>query len=262
MQTLLISALLILSIPVFSQHDTLHIHYFPNGKVSTFSYIDENRYGKAFAYNFKDEVIYENGTRRIHGSAGVHFSHHANGMVKTAHYSSHPDGGIQWYRTTTTFNEKGEKISEIHDNYEGPGQPSPHVIIETVPQPEKTTPENPSFEEQVPQKSPDQTQEKEIVVCAAIHQNEVEVINHTNSSIELTFSYLNKDTVIVLRSGEKADGPTYISAEISSPLHQNITFRYLPKRRRKNVREVIKSNQIEQYKTKHVVHLFESAIND
>ncbi len=262
MRFFILLTFVLFSLTALSQRDTIHIHYFPNGKISTFSYIDENRYGKAFAYNLKGEVIYENETRRIHGSAGVRFSHHANGMVKTAHYSSHPDGGIQWYRTTTTFNEKGEKISEIHDNYEGPGQPSPHILIETVPQPEKTIPETPLVEEQVPTELPVPTIKKEIVECASIHQNFVEVINHTNFSIKVTFIYQNKDTVIVLRSGEKIDGPTYISAEINSPLHQNMTFRYIPNRRKRNVREVIKSHQFEQYKTKHVVHLFESVIND
>ena len=130
MKLLIFSILFLFSITVFSQRDTLHIHYFPNGKVSTFTYIDEDRYGKALAYNLKGEVIYENRTRSVHGSASVRFTHHENGMIKIARYSSHPDGGIQWYRSTTEFNEKGEKTKEQHDNYEGPGRPPTFLEIQ------------------------------------------------------------------------------------------------------------------------------------
>ncbi len=112
-----------------AQRDTIHLHYFPNGAISTISYLDNDREGKAIAYNLKGEVIYEKGIRRIYGSAGVSFSHHKNGMVHKANYSSHPDGGIQWYRTYTEFNEKGELIHEHEDNYEGPGRESPYLII-------------------------------------------------------------------------------------------------------------------------------------
>ena len=278
MRLIIVQTLMLLSISAYSQRDTLHIHYFSNGKVSTFSYIDEDRYGKAIAYNLKGDIIYENGTRRIHGSAGVRFSHHENGMVKTARYSSHPDGGIQWYRSTTEFNEKGEKIKEHHDNYEGPGRHPTFLELEEAPPLKKQRSDTINIEEnphvhiihkphflptdredlRLPIEIPDTKKEKEIVECAAIHQNFVEVINHTNFNIKVTFIYQNKDTVIVLRRGEKIDGPIYISAEISSPVHQNMTFRYVPNRRRKNVQEVIISQKIEHNKTKHVVHLFES----
>lgn len=282
MKLLIFSILFLFSITVFSQRDTLHIHYFPNGKVSTFTYIDEDRYGKALAYNLKGEVIYENGTRRVHGSASVRFTHHENGMVKTARYSSHPDGGIQWYRSTTEFNEKGEKIKEYHDNYEGPGRHPTFLEIEDAPPLKIQKSDTFNIEEnphvhvihqphflpneredlRLPKEIPTTKKEKEIVECATIHQNFVEVINHTNFNIEVTFIYQNKDTVIVLRGGEKIEGPTYISAQISSPMHQNMTFHYVPNRRKKNVQEVIKSQKIEQNKTKHVVHLFESAVDD
>lgn len=282
MQKLIFITVLLLSFNVLSQRDTLHIHYFPNGKVSTISYLDQDRKGKVLAYNLKGEVVYEKGIRRIYGSAGVRFSHHENGMVKTACYSSHPDAGIQWYRSTTEFNEKGEKIKEHHDNYEGPGRHPTFLEIEDAPplkiqktdtlQPEVdpsvyTIHKVPNLDNEIrwnekEKNTPNTEKEQEIVECATIHQNFVEVVNHTNFRIEVTFIYENKDTVIVLRSGEKIDGPTYVSAQTSSPLRQNMTFRYVPNRRRKNVKEVIKSQVIESFQTKHVVHLFESSVGD
>ena len=235
----------------FTQRDTLHIHYFPNGKVSTYSYLEENKEGKALAYNFKGEVIYEKGTRLIYGSAGVRFTHHENGMVKVANYSSHPDGGIQWYRSTTTFDDKGNKIKYTEDNYEGPGRNPIFIPYEPFP---PVTPDSPPTKKIEPK--------KEVVTCASIHENLVEVINHTKFKIEVTFIYQNKDTIIVLDKGEKIEGPTFISAEVSRPVHENMTFRFEPIRKRKNVIELIESKQIQQNKTKHKIHLFESLVSE
>lgn len=253
MKNYVLTFVVLISFLSTAQQDTIHIHYFPNGKVSTFTYIVDQREGKALAYNLAGEIIYEKGVRRIYGSSGVNFTHHPNGMVHKANYSSHPDGGIQWYRTYTEFNDKGELIKEVEDNYEGPGRPSPHILRmnpnETLPKQQPA----PTIKEKEP------NPKKETVTCATIHQNLVEVVNHTNFKIEVTFIYQNKDTVMVLNQGEKASGPTFISAEVSRPVKENITFRFSPTKRRKNVIEIIKTNQLEQYKTKHVIHLLESS---
>lgn len=164
-----------------AQIDTLHIHYFPNGEISTFFYIDNSLLrGKALAYNFEGEVIYERETRRMSGSAGVSFTHHKNGLVHTANFSSHPCGGIQWMRIYTIFNEKGEKVSEkeeVHD----PLRPSPYLkapdsvytIKEKIRPVRKTEPVTPTPKQR----------EKEVVQCAGMHQNHTTVINHTRFKI-------------------------------------------------------------------------------
>ncbi len=249
---------LVWAVELQAQKDTLHIHYFPSGSVSTISYIDEAKLtGKARAYNFKGEVIYEEETRRMSGSAGVNFTHHENGMVHRADFSSHPDGGIQWLSKLTVFNDQGEKISEkkeVHD----PLRRSPYVVPgpDSPPGPKKQRETHRKKETEKPTPIPSK---KEVVHCAGIHQNYLTVINHTRFKIEVTFIYQNKDTVKVLKSGEKMEGPTYITAEISGLPEKNLTFRYVPKRRRKKVKKVVKSIQNEVYKTTHTIHLFESA---
>lgn len=241
---------------VKAQTDTLHIHYFPNGVVSTFSYLDDNREGKALAYNFEGELIYEKHIRRIHGSASVSFSHYKNGMVFKANYSSHPDGGIQWYRTYTTFNEKGEVISEFNDNYEGPWD---NRI--TLPQPDKK--EEVILREQPTKPKPKTpNQEQETMKCAAIHENLIEVINHTRFRIEVTFIYKNQDTTTLLKPGENLNGPTYISAEVSRPINESVNFRFTPKRKRKNIIQLVENKIVSEHTTKHIIHLFESEVEE
>lgn len=246
------------AVELHAQTDTLHIHYFPGGSVSTISYIDETKLtGKARAYNLEGQVIYEVETRRMAGSAGVNFTHHKNGMVHRAHFSSHPDGGIQWMRKYTVFNDRGEKISEkkeVHD----PMRRSPYVVPgpDSPPGKKKQPERRRETETKKPTPSP---RKKEVMHCAGIHQNYLTVINHTRFKMEVTFIYQNKDTVKVLKSGEKMEGPTYITAEMSGLPEKNLTFRFVPKRRRKKVKKVVKSIQNEEYKTTHTIHLFESA---
>ncbi|MEX2485406.1 MAG: hypothetical protein WED10_12625, partial [Brumimicrobium sp.] len=168
-----------------------------------------------------------------------------------------PDAGIQRYYKYTTFDKKGKLVSEEVENYDGPGQ-IPKLIVPNNPNPKpKREPIIKTKEKQPVKPEKKNEPQKEIVECAVMHKNEVEVINHTRTKIEITFIYQNKDTTFLLKQGESANGATYISAEVSSPVNQNMTFRYEPKRKRKNVVKLLKTNQIEQYKTKHVIHLFE-----
>lgn len=103
----------------WGQQDTiLHHHKFQNGKTSTIVVLKENREGYAKAYNFQGKEIYHSDVRRFAGHASVTFKHNDNGIVKEAYYSSHPDGGIQWYRSWTTFDDQGNKIGERVDNWD------------------------------------------------------------------------------------------------------------------------------------------------
>jgi hypothetical protein len=249
----------LLALNSYGQRKTHHIHHFPNGKVSTIAYLDDEREGKAIAYNLKGEIIYERHIRRIHGSSSVRFTHHPNGMVHKADYSSQPDGGIQWYKTFSEFNDKGELISEFEDNYEGPGRISPRVRIDTNPE-IPVTPNVPTLPEEVQETKPQP--QKEIAVCASIHENSVEIVNHTQLTIKVTFYHRGDTTTVLLSKGQTAKGPTYISAEISSPVADNVKIELAPIRKRANLMMLTKSNSFEQYKTKHVIHVFESARKD
>jgi hypothetical protein len=81
-------------------------------------YDKDHHWGIAKAYNRKGEVIYERQLRRIAGHSTVSFSWYSNGGVKTAAWSSAPDGGIQWYKSFTTFTEDGQVNGEIEDSYD------------------------------------------------------------------------------------------------------------------------------------------------
>lgn len=244
----------------WAQKDTiLHHHKFPNGKTSTLIVLKDNREGYAKAFDFAGKEIYHSYIRRFGGHASVTFKHHPNGMVREAHYSSHPDGGIQWYNTYTSFDENGNKLSERHYNWDD------RVTI-----PHHVTPDSllfrPTF---TPRVSPDvqppikhepsinpQSQKKEVVQCAAIHKNTTQFVNHSKSKILLSINHQGKDTIIVLKPRKTFEGPTYISAQISSPLGHNVRFKFNCTKKNCVIDSSIEIIIIGELETQHRVHLY------
>ena len=103
------------------------------------------------------------------------------------------------------------------------GQPkSPRQIPPTIPKkkhdPIPTIPHEPTLNPQ-PKK-------QEVVVCASIHQNKTAFVNHSKQRILLNINHAGKDTIVVLKPRSTYHGPTYISAEISSPINQNVRFKF------------------------------------
>lgn len=94
--------------------------YFKNSKKTSTShcYSENKSEGKAVAYNLKGEKIGEWNLSRMHMLSSVHFSFHENGGISKAEYSSHPDAGIQWYKSYTTYDENGVKtgFTEMSDD--------------------------------------------------------------------------------------------------------------------------------------------------
>ncbi|MBI3136265.1 MAG: hypothetical protein HYZ14_16440 [Bacteroidetes bacterium] len=90
--------------------------YHQNGKISTEAfYTNASGYmapGYAKAFDKSGNEIYNQPVSRTGLLSSVQFSYYENGAVKTAHYSSHPDAGIQWYEKTTGFDEAGKITSE------------------------------------------------------------------------------------------------------------------------------------------------------
>lgn len=261
--SLLLLVFFVLSLSTFAQKtDTLHVHYFTNGKISTLSTI-KNYWGKALAFNLKGDTIYTREIRRVAGSASVHFRHYPNGAVKSADYSSHPDGGIQWYKTYTKFDENGNITDEKEDSHERLYNPTHYrepilrpVIPEHIPQKEKPNPPHePTLNPQKPK--------KEIVTCSSIHNNNTWIINHSSEEIEVKFSSSRESHSYILKPGEQREGPSYISAEIASPPKQSFPFTYhvLGKRSKTKLKVICESLKIEEYKTKHTLHFFESTVN-
>lgn len=291
----LLAILLVFKILVtWSQkEEIIHHHKFPNGKTSTICVIKDDRDGYAKAFNFKGEEIYMRHIRRYAGHASVSFHHHPNGMVKKAEYSSHPDAGIQWYRSYTHFDENGNITSHIEDDWDtrvtvpmhiyydttrhvNPSRPNqPHVpdsLRRTDPLSPELNPQliepqtfvvpNPQKPDFVPVKiihepihNP-QPAKPETIACASIHQNKTEFVNHSKHTILLSVSHQGKDTVVVLKPGKKFVGPTYISAEIASPLAHNVRFQFNPKKKNVVIDKTTSSKAIAQYETLHTVNFY------
>ncbi len=141
---------------------TVVVHYFTNGKVSTKAWMDkDDRWGRSWAYGQDGSVIAEFNTRRFAGHSSVHFEYHPNGAVSKVEFSSAPDAGIQWYRSTTTFDEHGHRTGFWEQGHDDLG---------TIPRPGR-----PSEQEQVTA-IPDPIPEQRLFV------NEVLIVNKTGSS--------------------------------------------------------------------------------
>jgi hypothetical protein len=95
------------------------LHHHATGEVSTKEWMDtDERFGLTTAYDRSGKDIFRYGTRRIGGHASVHFSYHANGAVSKAEASDAPDAGIQWYRSTTTFDDQGNQTGFYQQSHE------------------------------------------------------------------------------------------------------------------------------------------------
>lgn len=165
--------LFIFSHSVFAQkYPKCSYTYFKGGKIATSQCFDpDNRWGQARAFSKAGEIIYEKELRRIAGHSSVTFSFYNNGAVKKAEWSSAPDAGIQWYHTSTWFDENGKVIREDHNNWD-----DHHVT--TVPGSPKT------YLHQSPDKPTNPKQET--AECAEIWVSELWVTNTAPYSILVT----------------------------------------------------------------------------
>lgn len=165
--------------------------FFTNKKLSTKTCLDKEKHkGKAYAYNQKGEIIGQWEISRMHMYSSVHFTYHENGGVKNASYSSHPDGGIQWYKSNTSFDENGNQINfseESHDDFE--------KHIKNIP---TVKPEEKQKEEKIQQ---DKTE-----VATIRKMSYLWVENTTKKKLLITYydknTFKNEDTVWV-NAGEK-----------------------------------------------------------
>jgi hypothetical protein len=103
------------------------LHFFTAGGISTKEWSDpDGRWGKSLAYGADGREIFVHHTRTIGGHASVHFRYHPNGGINRAEVSDAPDGGIQWYLSTTTFDEQGVRTGFTEQGHGNDG-PIPRV---------------------------------------------------------------------------------------------------------------------------------------
>ncbi len=83
-----------------------------NGKASTVETWDaEKRWGKMIGYNNEGKEIFNYQLRKVGGHASVYLSYHKNGQVSKAEFSSAPDGGIQFTRIISEYDEAGTRTN-------------------------------------------------------------------------------------------------------------------------------------------------------
>ncbi|MEO8067308.1 MAG: hypothetical protein ABI599_06415 [Flavobacteriales bacterium] len=119
---------------------TVVLHYFTTGQLSTKQWMDtDDRWGHSWAYAMDGREIINYQTRKIGGHASVYFSYYPNGAISKAEVSDAPDGGIQWYRSTTTYDERGVRIG-FTEQGQGNDGPIPGIEVRTTQKPEVTAP--------------------------------------------------------------------------------------------------------------------------
>lgn len=244
--------LLFLSHKAWVRSDTIHVFRFQNGKISTLSVMLDDREGYAKAFDLTGNEIYSEAIRRYGGHSGVTFSHHANGCLMKAEYSSQPDGGIQYYRKYTYFDDKGKKTSEMIDDWDNRVTVPKFYFQDTT----SVIPVVPV----IPQKKEEKPKPKPIVQepmpCASIHKNRVEFLNHSKHKLLLSISQQGKDTIIVLKPGERHECPAYISAEIASPFNQNVRYQFNCQKKKCEVDSTTKMMSVTKDETLHTVNFY------
>lgn len=146
--------------------------YFTDGKISTqiTKLSNEVDRGSAVAFDRTGKEIYRMEVRRFAGNANVEFNFHPNGAVYTAHYTSHPDGGIQWSDITQYFDDQGTLVRIEDNSSDDFGRPTLHIQSE-----EREM-------HQAPVKSPPQNQ---ATPCAEVMQTKVFAVNICRRKIRL-----------------------------------------------------------------------------
>jgi len=151
---------------------TFEYTYFKTGKISTKRLLlsEKIKFGYLIAYNIEGKEIYNMSTRNVGGHASVSTTFYENGAIKTAHYTSQPDGGIQRGDVKHYFDEKGNitNVVDMSDDGHGRMTVNPILKFEQLPNPTKEIePEKPK---------------NEVAECAIIYKTEIYAVNFTRKT--------------------------------------------------------------------------------
>jgi hypothetical protein len=233
------------------QADTLHVHYFSSGEISTLVTMTNQLKGRAVAFNISGDEIYAMEVRRFAGSASVQFRHYESGAVKTASYYDAPDGGIQWYRKYTFFSEDGTITKEQEDSHDA-------MIRVLIPDREYAPEPNWPIQHKKHPKVEDAPREKEIAICGPIHVNRVIFVNHTKRDIGLDMCCSGESKMLLIDASSQTEPMEYLSMATTSPLTQNMSFTLKSFRKNTKLKHVITSINKGENTTEYVVHIFET----
>ena len=201
------------------------LHHFMNGDVSTKEWRDKDeRFGRSIAYDRGGREIFSFHTRRIGGHASVHFSYHPNGAVSKAEVSDAPDAGIQWYRSTTTFDDQGNQTGFWKESHED----LMHLRID-----------------------PD-TEQRPAAFCQKLFTNEVFLVNATRQAGKATVKVRSpspalKDSEHTLAPGDTVRLGSYSVGERFAAPETELTVdvrRVLRNRKRPSAQGQVRTNEV------------------
>jgi len=160
-------------------------------------------WGYARAYNQAGQLIYHWEIQHFAGSSQLAFSYYPSGAVQTAHYTSQPDGGIQWSDMTHFFDEFGAiiRVEDLSSDSRG----NPNITIQ------------PDVVESAPEKAQ----------CAEIVETNVYLVNLTSFRKRVVlkprrpYNEFKANEVYPLKNDTLFIG-SYIDAQVYSPVNQTI----------------------------------------
>ena len=188
-----------------SQSDTnvLHKVKYANGKHSAYSWmLKSTGNGKATCWDPQGKVMFDSEISRNHGHHSVHFQHHPNKVVSKIEESSAPDAGIQWYKSTYYYDDKGIKTGEYHQSHEG--------LTHLKPEQEYVVPV------------------QKTIKCAGVYSNETWFINQTEFTLIASCTARNETKTDTLLSGDTVKIGNMIQAQFFEDPSKTAIFKAVP----------------------------------
>jgi hypothetical protein len=201
------------------------LHHFKDGTVSTLEWRDrDDRFGRSMAYDPMGKEIFSAPTRRVGGHASAHFSYHPNGGIRQVEVSDAPDAGIQWYRSTSTYDEAGNRTGFREQRHED--LISPHTLVDPT--------------------RPD------VAYCQKMFTNEVFLVNATRQAGKAKVKALSpspalKDSEHTLAPGDTVRVGMYSMGETFAPPDQQVHVavkRVLRNRKKRAADGLLRTNEV------------------
>lgn len=168
-----------------------------NGKVATIETWDKDRrMGKFVGLDVTGKQLFYYNLRSFGGHASVAVRYFSNGQVQRVDYSDAPDGGIQFYRSTITFDEQGKQL-DFQETY---------YPFEQLTVPQLTPPPAPK--------------QQEIATCAVLFKNYFALENTTSTKVKVRVIEVRPNTpmsiatIYQLKSNETFVFDTIITAQL------------------------------------------------
>jgi hypothetical protein len=179
--------ILLTSISWAQKKDTTYIiRYHSNKKISTkeVKLTNELNWGYVKAFDRNGKEIYHRQIRNIAGHSSVNFEYYPSGAVQKAHFTGHPDGGIQWDDVAHFFDENGTVTQVVDNSSDEYGhyklRIDPSLYSDTISKPYVS----PQIVKEVPKK-------QEVAKCAEIYSTEFYLINATGKKRNVVARLLN-----------------------------------------------------------------------